>query len=165
MSPRNYTDNFVAGILAQNCTLPILWAIQVEYGETGETFYLVNNQEDVSIDSQVYSACGFELRLPEEKEEGVRRGRIEVCNVDQLLTDLIRSVRGELRVTIMVVTPTNLSASPPEFDNIEYQFLPMVATDVTYDNYKARFNLSYELISHRRFPAHSYDPFDFPGLF
>jgi len=163
--PRNFTEDFVAALLSQTSSLAILWTLEVKYWETGEVFRLVNNTEDIKVGLYTYTACGFSLRMPEEKDQGFRRGKLEVVNVDQLLTDLMRSVHGKLTVTIRVITPTDLAAVPKEFNNIEYEFLPMVVTDITYDDFKVRANLSYETISTRKFPALQFAPFHFPGLF
>jgi hypothetical protein len=162
---RDYTETFIASLSQETTNVVVLDIFDITHPSLDEPIRVVNNVEDISVNGDVYTAIGFEFSEPEETEEGLRQATIKLNNVDQVFTDLIRSLRGDLFINAKCVTATNLATSPKQFNNIEYDLVPLEILNATYDNFNLILELSYELVSHRKYPKDTYNPFDFPGMF
>lgn len=162
---RTFTAAFTEALSSGMTDLIILDVLEITHPSLATPIRIVNNSEDISVTGETYQAVGFEFLEPEETEEGLRQTTLKLNNVDQVFTDIIRSLRGDLKITAKCVTPTDLSADPKEFDNVEYELVPLEVLSVTYDNFQVTLDVSYEVLSHRKFPKGTYDPFNFAGMF
>jgi len=131
----------------------------------GTTLYVVNNPEDISVNAQPYTRAGFQFDMPEETEEGFSTARMAVDNVEQWLTPHIRNLFGPVTVIVRVVSQSNLAASPPEFDNVEFLSRPLQLKNVTYDTRTMRGVLSYNDTAKQSWPHDGFTPNHFAGLF
>jgi len=162
---KNITEAFQALVLEENSSIPIMHALEIQHNGAGGTLYITNNTEDILINTVLYTAVGFDIKMPEESEDGMRDAKLKLSNADQYLTELIRSVQGTFNVTIRVVTPTDLTVTPPECDNVEYEFLPLAVTNIKYDTEVVELTLVYELLTQKSFPKFMYNATNFPGMF
>jgi hypothetical protein len=163
--PRTLSATIQCGMLAQQTGVIGLQILTIEHDDLAAPIRLVNNREDISVNGTVFTACQFHINAPEEKEEGLPRAQIVIDNTDQFLTPTIRSLSGEFTATYQIVSPTDLTASPPEFDTVEVSMLPFDLTSVEYDDVSVRGNLSYEDVLDRQFPEMTYTPNRFKGLY
>ena len=143
----------------------VLWALDIDHEVADAPLRFVNNNEDVSIGGELYTAIWFELTMPEESEDGFKSARIILNNVDQALTEALRGLSGEFTFTLRLVSASNAAADPPEFDTVEVEFMPFVLTEIEYTRESVRGTLEYERVSERAFPVDTFTPYDFPGLF
>jgi len=159
------TSSFTEAALNRETSFLVLQTAEITHTDLDPPLRFVNNVEDISVNGVVYTAVGFDLVLPEEKDEGFSRASITINNADQWFTSTLRSLSGEFKIEIALVSATDESADPPEFNEVEVSFLPMRILDIEYDAMKVVGNLSYESVADKRFPNDSFDPYNFPGLF
>lgn len=101
----------------------------------------------------------FEMALPDDQEERAPRTRLIIDNVDREIVKAVRTAQGGApRVQIEIVMasdPDTVEAELPDFDlrDVRYNVLT-VEGDITLDSLAAE-----------PFPAGSFDPARFPGLF
>lgn len=163
--PRELSTTLINAMMGRSTGLPVLYLLDIEHEDLESPLRIVNNTEDVLSEGNLYTAMGFELRLPEERDATPRGARISIDNTSQWLTPVIRSLSGEFEVTIKVATPTDLDASPPVYDNIEFAYLPMQLIAVEYNGVTVQGTLSYENLANQPFPGDVFGPFEFPGMF
>lgn len=162
--PRTVSSSMVAAANAQNTGFLILQVLTITLPD-GTVLRIVNNPENISVGGVVYTAMPFQFDAPEENEEGFSTARLTVCNVDRWLTPYLRNTSGPVDVTFALVSETDLTASPPELDTVEFQSRSLRLRDVTYDEAVVRGVLYYEDATKRAWPAHSFTPQHCQGLF
>lgn len=123
-----------------------------------DTVYLVNNTENITSNSQVYTAFPFRLTLSEEDGEKQTQVLIEFDNVSQDLTDEIRATTSPIPCEIDLI----LASAP---DTYEISLRDLQIREITYDATTIRATLTADDFLNSRFPADSYTPADFPGIF
>lgn len=132
-----------------------LQLLTIEHDDIVTPIRLVNNTEDVISRGDTYAAFPFELSLPATAQESVE---LTVDNVTRELVEEVRSIDTPLTITMEIVRaadPDTVEAGP-----FEYQ-----SRSVEYDVQRMRFTLAYEPILQEPFPAYTYTPIDYPGLF
>lgn len=163
--PRQLSTTLVSAMMGRSTGLPVLYLLEIEHEDLEEPLRIVNNTEDVVSEGNLYTAMGFELRLPEERDATPRGARIAIDNTSQWLTPTIRTLFGEFEVTIKVATPTDLDANPPVYDNIEFSYLPMQLASVEWNDVTVQGTLSYENLANQPFPGDVFGPHEFQGMF
>lgn len=163
--PRTLEATTLSGMMAERDGNVLLLVAILEHEESATIFRIVNNPEDIEHDGETYAATGFELTPAEESEEGFRDAQIVFNNVSQWLTPSIRSLSGAITVHLKLLTATDLAATPPVFDTVEIDMLPMTLQGIEWDAFSARGTLSYEGVTEQTFPCHTFNPTDFPGMF
>lgn len=149
---------------AQDASLVVCMAITVEHASLATPLRFTSNGEDIVIGGDTYTALAMEVEKPSEVEEGVPTCALVLDNTDQSLTPLLRSISGELTVTVQEVRCTNRAATPPVFA-VEITYLPFTLSEVDLDENSARLSLTYDNGLNTEFPADDFTPTDFPGLF
>tara|TARA_Y100000310_G_scaffold105788_1_gene104325 strand:+ start:113 stop:586 length:474 start_codon:yes stop_codon:yes gene_type:complete len=108
--------------------------------------------------AKTFAGGFFRIELPEEAGENISTVRMSIDNVDQKIVTAIRSASEPPAVKMWVV----LKSTP---DTIEAGPYHLVLEGATYDQYTVTGELSFEDITNRRWPKHSFTPFYSPGLF
>lgn len=132
-----------------------LQLLTIEHADIGTPIRLVCNTEDIVSRGETYRAFAFELALPASSQDQVQ---LTVDNVTRELIDEIRTIDTPLTITMEIVRaadPDTVEAGP-----FEYQ-----SRAVEYSAQLMRFTLAYEPLLTEPFPAHTYTPIDYPGLF
>lgn len=132
-----------------------LQLLTIEHSSLGTPIRLAANTEAVTSRSDTYLAFPFAIALPATGQESVE---LIVDNVSRELIDEVRSIDTPLTITLEVVRaadPDTVEAGPFEFQS----------RAVEYDVQRMRFTLAYEPLLNEPFPAYSYTPLDYPGLF
>jgi len=163
--PRTLSETMLRGMMARQTGIITLLVAKLEHSRLDAPLYFVNNTEAISVNGQEYQPCGMDFAMPDENEDGIRTARVRIANIDQALTPMIRTARGEPQVTFTLVSSSNLAASPPEFDNLEIVMLPMQLYAVTYDRVKIEGTLRFETACAHQFPKDSYNPIDWRAMF
>ena len=163
--PRTFSAATMQAAMAQETGLVLLCALTIEHENLTTPLRIVNNTEDIVSNGNTFTAVGFDIRLPEDREEGFGKAKLKINNVDQWLTPTIRSLAGDIMVTFELLSPSDLTASPKEFDNVELPFAPMRLMNVSYDEWTVEGDMTHEASSVKGFPAHRFTPTGFPGLF
>jgi hypothetical protein len=134
-----------------------LCLIEIQHPNLSTPYRIVNNTEDVISNGNTYLKAAFNLTLPDDVDEAPSVN-IEIDNVDRLIVDLARSVSSPATVYLTVVladTPNIAEAGPFE----------MRLVRVGYDRFKVSGTLIYEDVLNEQFPARTFNPARYPGLF
>lgn len=134
-----------------------LCLIEIQHPNLAQPFRVVNNTEDIVSNGNTYLKAAFQLTLPDDIDEAPSVN-IEIDNVDRLIVDLARSISSPATVLLTVVladTPNVAEAGPFE----------MRLVRVSYDKLKVTGTMIYEDILQEQFPAKTFNPARYPGLF
>ncbi len=124
-----------------------------------EPIRVCSDSVDTTSGGHVYQAFPFQITMPAEREDGLPRVQLRICNVDRRVVEAARSVYGEpMSVEFSVV----LASSP---DVIECGPFAFALEDIGYDALTVEGSLAYEDFLNEAFPEGSMDPNQFPGLF
>ena len=119
---------------------------------------VVNDRADVISRGFHFVAFPFEIDLPGEDPEAPPKVTLRIDNVDRRIVAALRELQGMATVTIEVIR----AADP---DEIEAGPFAMQLVKATYDALAVQADLAFEDTLNARFPAGSYTPADYPGLF
>jgi nitrogen fixation protein len=159
------SPTFVSTLLARESGTVVLMLVDIEHEDLETPIRIVNNTEDVVSGGNLYTAVGFEVRLPDDRDGTPRGAQLQIDNTTQWLTPTVRSLFGEFLVTIRIAIPSDAEAVPPEYDGIEMEYLPMQLTSLQMNETTVEATLSYENLANELYPPESFDPFHFRGLF
>lgn len=141
--------------------------------ETDEVFLilLTLNHPDLSVPIRVTSdsvttasrghdfvAFPFDLILPDDQDNRSPRARLVIDNIDRQIVQAVRALTSAPTVLIEIIR----AAAP---DTVEAQFVDFKLTNVSYDAHRVEGNLTIEDFTAEPFPAASFSPSLFPGLF
>ncbi len=147
---------------------------QAIYGsETGEVFIILltlthpslsapirisSDSVDTNSRGEVFVAYPFDLTLPDDEESRATRARLVIDNVDRQIIAALRGV-----TTAPVVLMEIVRAAEP--DVVEAVFSDFRLTNVTYDSQQIEADLGIEDFTAEPYPAASFSPSLFPGIF
>lgn len=100
----------------------------------------------------------FDLTLPDDLDDRAARAKLAIDNIDREIVRAVRSLTTAPNVLIEIVR----AAAP---DTVEAQFIDFRLTNVSYDVYKVEGILSIEDFTAEPYPAATFSPSLFPGLF
>jgi hypothetical protein len=125
------------------------------------TVRIVNNTENITSNGNTYTAFPFNVILPPDTEEFQPKLQVGVVNVTRLLIDEVRTIAGsDQRAT---ATITVIEASDPDTALATYSNFEVV--NLRYDANEMSFDLIIDTFLTEPFPAGSFTPSTFPGLF
>jgi hypothetical protein len=153
---RTITTNLFNQITNQINDDPLLLIIRVF--ESPDTVYLVNNTEDITSNLQVYQAFPVKVTLADDDGDSQAQVQVEFDNVSLELLDEIRSIITPIPCEIDLVL-----ASDP--DTIEIALRDLLIRDITYNAQTIKGTLTADDFLNSRFPADTYTPTDYPGIF
>lgn len=131
--------------------------IEISHPSLVTPIRVANNPQDITSNGNVFLAGAFTLTLPSDSET-IPNVSLSVDNVDRAIVDAARSVATPPVCTIYVV----LGSSP---NTIEAGPFAMTMSDVVYDASKVTATLIYEDLLNEPFPARSFNPSLYPGMF
>lgn len=156
--PRQLSQNALAGLYASTTDEVYLVLATIRHEPTASLLRVVNNTTDIVSRGMHFVAYPFTLTLPSESGTEIGTAIFEIDNVEQLLIDTLRAATSAPRVDIEVV----LAANP---DLVEIASTDMALRQVNWDASSIKGQLQNDDILSQRFPAHTYSPDQFQGLF
>jgi hypothetical protein len=105
-----------------------------------------------------YTFLPLEITLPTEEEQAAPRCSITLHDVTRFLTPVIREVTAPPTVTLELV----LASAP---DVVEASFPDFLMGAITYNRDTVTAELTVESFTNEPFPAYTFTPGYFPGLF
>jgi hypothetical protein len=141
--------------------------------ETGEAFLilLTFSHADLPVPIRVtsdavttasrgnsFAPFPFDLVLPDDQDNRAPRARLVIDNIDRQIVQAVRSLSSAPTMLIEIIR----AASP---DTVEAQFVDFKLTNVSYDAQRVEGVLTIEDFTAEPFPAASFSPGLFPGLF
>ena len=162
---RTFDFSIVSAMMANATDEIFLWLLEFSHPDLNTPLNLVVNTEDVVSNGVLYSKIGCTVELPDSKESGVTSGSLSFSNINQVLVPIFRSLPDKINVHLKLVTASDLSASPPEFDNVRIDLLPFRLTNITWNEKVIRGSISYDHTLGRPYPCVKMDIFNTPALF
>jgi hypothetical protein len=107
---------------------------------------------------ETFTAFPFDLTLPDDDDGRPPRARLVIDNVDRSIVLAVRNLASSPIVTIEIVR----AADP---DTVEARFDDFRFTGITYDSHVVSGDLTVEDFTAEPYPAASFSPSLFPGLF
>lgn len=141
--------------------------------ETGEVYAILLTLDHADLDSPIrvtpigegitsngndFSFLPFDISLPDDPDNGQHRARLAMDNVDRQIVQAIRSLNSAPTITIQIVR-----YSDP--DVIEAEWTDFKLTRASYDKFRVEGDLTIEEFTTEAFPALTFSPSLFPGLF
>lgn len=105
-----------------------------------------------------YYFLPYSVPLPTSEAGQAPRSSIEVENLTRELVPYLRQIRGRARVRIVVVHTSEPDAVQAEFTDLEISGFEYTADTISAE-------LGMDMLTATAFPAHSYTPDCFPGMF
>ena len=105
-----------------------------------------------------YYFLPFQLKLPDESDESSQQMSITIDNVSRELVPAIRSANSSLMVSVAIVMSCSVNV-------VEATFPDFIITSIDYDEMTITGNMTLDLYDNEPFPAGSFTPSAFYGLF
>lgn len=129
--------------------------VTIDHEDLSSPIRLVGNSEDVVSNGETFTACAFPpIPLPSDGQDVT----FIVDGVSQTILAAVRSIVTPITITLEVVLasdPDTVEAGPFQFQSRKFVFKAGTI----------EFSLAYEPLLQEPFPAFTYTPIDYPGLF
>jgi len=166
---RDLSAAFKAALLAERSSETIAALITIEHDDLDTPLRISTDPtQRITTDPLVYGTVSRdetyyflpieELTLPEDAQDAPPAMRITFSNVSRDSITLLRSTTTPAKVTVEIVL-----ASDP--DQVETSFPDFDLTNADYDAAWVTLSLTLDALATEPFPAGSFTPASFPGLF
>ena len=155
---RSVSATLEAAVYAQQTDEIFLILLAISHADMSETLRFVNNTEDVVSGGETYTAFPFAIDLPSDTEDSLPSVQLVIDNIDRSIIEELRSIDSAPTIAVSVIL-----ASDP--DTIECGPLSFSLKSIDYDAKVITAQLGFEDILNEPFPAGTFTPTDFPGLF
>lgn len=156
--PRALSTAAKQAIFAQETAQAALCLLTITGTGIGVPLRFVNNQVDVVSRGNSYLGVAFMVSLPDERDDSPARVTISLDNVDRALVSAIRTLTVAPTITLEVVFSAAL-------DTVEAGPFAFTLRNVDYTADTISGELRFEDFLNESFPADSFTPNNFPGLF
>lgn len=153
---RNISSSLTSAINAQETSEIDLLLLTLSHSSI-TTIRMVNNKTDIVSNGNTYTAFPFQTRMPNEKEDEMPQVKIQICNVDRSIINILRNIDGMPTCQIDIV----LASNP---NTIEASF-PFKLTQIDYNAITIEGSLAYEDVLNQKIPGDLITPQTNPGLF
>jgi hypothetical protein len=156
---RSLSTAFRSALAAQETGEAILLLLEIDHSELATPIRVSSDNVNTTSNGEVFVAYPFILKLPnDDNTEGPPVASLQIDNVDQSLTTVIRNITTPPTCRIMVVLgsdPDTLEMDLPGFSMIDISAnVTTISAQLTIENYMAE-----------PFPGNKFMPSTFPGLF
>ncbi|MCK4302825.1 MAG: DUF1833 family protein [Candidatus Eisenbacteria sp.] len=148
----------LAAIFAQETGEAPLFLVELDHTDWANPVRIVDNNVAIVSSGDTFSPFSMSLMIPLEDMAKVAQSKLEVCNVDRQMIALLRPVASRVSVEVSLI----LGSEPDTIIGGPWAFK---LTDVTYDVFTIKGDLTFGANRSEPFPAGIYNPADFPGLF
>ena len=136
--PRNISQDMRDQIYSTEMQFVPLVILDVLDDDLNVFARIVNNNESIEFDGNVYEASSFKFVPPSESEGEVETAKLSIANTDRRFVEIIRSIKELIRIDARVVlvgpSSIDMEAGPWEFvlSNVNYNTEAISGT-LTYD--------------------------------
>ena len=156
---RSISNTFKTAIFKQETSEIFHVLLEINHSSLGTPLRFANNTENVTSNSNVYTAFPFKIDFPPgDRDDQVPTIRLSICNVDRTIVEAIRNMTSAPTVDVSIV----LESDP---DTVEVGPLQFTLKNVVYDALIVEGELGFEDILNEGFPKDSFTPNEFPALF
>ena len=149
-----------AAVTAAQTSAVALAILEIDHSDLGSPIRVVNNNDDITSNGNVYSKFPFLISLPDDDHDQLSNVTLQIDNVDRQIVTAIRTMSNGERPT--VAFSIILSASP---DTIEAGPFNFSVQQTSADAFSVYAQLAFEDILNMRFPSHKITPQTVPGIF
>lgn len=137
----------------------VAWLVLLTITASGEPpLYVVNNSEPVASRGITFAPYPFSVQLPADDSDTLPTLTLVISNLDAAIIEFVRAQAVAPSIVVELVT-----SAYPDIVERSYTFLKL--SNVTYDAMTIQGRLDVDDFLAQRFPAESYVPPLFPGLF
>jgi hypothetical protein len=136
----------------------LLVLLTIDHPNLSEPIRVCDDIADVTSNGHLFVGCPFQIALPGSSPGQIPKATITLDNVDRRIVQGVRSITSPPSVTIQVINRTYP-------DVVEVEFADMTMYVATYDPMKVSGDATFENYLSAAFPAASFDPANFPGIF
>jgi hypothetical protein len=155
---RTTPDAFRAALYKSqtNKILPVL--MEIDHDDLAAPLYLCNNTEAIVYGGHPYQPVAFKVDFPDESDAGQTSASVTICNIDQQMVEVIRTLETSPTITITAVLYDGTNVEP---------VVPMGFTmrGVSYDAMMVQAELIYEDRLENEMLPIEMNPQRFPGIF
>ena len=155
---RNITPAARAALHAPETDDVFLVLLTLDHADMSAPIRVCNNTTDITSRGDIYIAYPFQLTLPDDEDNRPPRARLTIDNIDRQIVQAVRDLTSSPTVTIDIIR----AAEP---DVVEAQFQDFRFTNISYDSHMVEGDLTVEDFTAEPYPAASFSPSLFPGLF
>jgi hypothetical protein len=155
---RTLTTGALQSLNAQETEDAFLILLTLSHPDMAEPLRVANGGEEVSSRGNTFTAFPFELSLPDDNAGQSPEARLVIDNIDR---QIVRAIRGLTSAPLVLIEIVR-AAQP---DVVEAKFEDFRLTNVSYDANLVQGNLTIEDFTAEPFPAGTFSPGYFPGLF
>lgn len=159
--PRTLSQAARAAAFAQSTDQCFLALLTLSHPTLPQPIRVCNDGRDLVSRGLTFQRFPFEFELPEESDAAPPTVRLRICNVDRTVVAALRTAAssGEpVQVRLEIV----LASSP---DTIETGPFDFALREASYDAIVVEGTLVYEDLLNEPFPADTFTPTTYPGLF
>ncbi|MEZ0226531.1 MAG: DUF1833 family protein [Alphaproteobacteria bacterium] len=155
---RDLSTGAIQSLNAAETEDAFLILLTLSHADMAEPLRVVNGGAEIVSRGNAYAAYPFELSLPDDDAGQSPEARLVIDNIDRQIVRAVRSLSSAPQVLIEIVR----AAEP---DVVEAKFEDFRLTNVSYDSHLVQGNLTIEDFTSEPFPAGTFTPGHFPGLF
>lgn len=155
---RTVSSGTRSALFAQQSSDAFVILLTFTHGDLATPLRVCSNDQDVISRGDLFVAYPFDLTLPDDNEVRTPRARLTIDNVDRQIVATLRALASSPVLTLEVVR----AAEP---DVVEAFFYDFRLRNVRYDSQVVEADLTIEDFTAEPFPAGSFTPSQFPGIF
>jgi hypothetical protein len=158
MSPRSLSSTAAAALYAPETGEVFLMLLTIAHAALTPSLRFANNTVDVMSRGDTYLGWPFQMMLPSELDDQLPTVTLQIDNVDRRIMEGVRALTSPPSVMLEVV----LASSP---DTVEAGPFAFTLRGCDYDALVVSGSLSFEDVLNEPYPAQTFTPGRFPGLF
>jgi len=151
------TPALLVQLYGQDSSDPFLMLVTLSHTSFGN-ICLVNNSENITSNSIIYTAFPMSIILPADDGEKSREVSIEFDNVSLELVNEIRTVTTPINIKVDMVLASNPNIVQISLDDLKVK-------NITYDKSRIRAKIIMDDFLSVELTSEKYNPSNFPGLF
>lgn len=155
---RTMSATATQAVLSQYTDQVFLFLLEIDHEDLTEPIRLVGSVADIVSNGETYMAFPFEITLPSDDGETISDIQLRISNIDRTITQTIRELSTPPEITVSIVladTPDDVEAGP----------FVMTLREAKYDAFTVTGSLRWENLLDQKYPAYTFTPSGFPGLF
>jgi hypothetical protein len=132
--------------------------LTLTHPDMAEPLRVSSDAVDTDSRGNIFIAYPFNLSLPDDEDNRPPRARLAIDNIDRQIMQAVRQLTSSPTVLLEIVR----AAAP---DVVEAKFEDFRFTNISYDSHMIEGDLTVEDFTAEPYPAASFSPSLFPGLF
>lgn len=155
--PRSVSNTLKQAVFAQETDQVFLFLLTISHPDLASPIRVCDDQVNLTSRGNLFVAFPFELELPEDSD-AIPEGRLRIDNVDRQIVEAVRSISSAPTVLIEIVRVQDQ-------DTVEVALPAFELREVTYDAVVVEGRLRPATYETEPYPARTFTPADWPGLF